>query len=383
MIRKLLVMSALVAGGIFAAACPQPNGYSTTAAFPQADFDQMTGMYWIPGDLDHAVVITQSGQAWKVNTTDPAAEPVMFLDVENRMIPEPADEEGLLGFAFAPDFATTGRFYVHYTADGGGPVRADGQSRQTTVSRFIAVAGVGDPDSEEILFQQPQPFANHNGGSLVFGPDGYLYVALGDGGSGGDPEGNGQRLDTILGKILRIDVSGAGYTVPASNPFVGLVGAQTEIFAYGFRNPWRISFDTVTGQLWAGDVGQENIEEVDVVVSGGNYGWNRLEGTQCYDDDDCDATNTILPVAEYTHEYGCSITGGYVYRGASMPELQGWYIYGDFCSGRVWAVNVEGEGKTPIPIADTGKSIASFAQDPAGEVYIVTFDNSVERIVRK
>lgn len=383
MIQKLAVMSIVLAAGALSLACPLPNGYRTTPAFPQATFDQMTGMHWIPGSANEAVILTKAGVAYKINTAEASATPTVFLDVTSKMIPQPADEEGLLGLAFAPDYATSGRFFVHYTAEGGGPVRPDGQARQSRISRFVARGGVGDVASEVIVLEQPQPFANHNGGAIAFGPDGFLYIGLGDGGSGGDPQGNAQRLDTLLGKILRIDVSGDGYTVPATNPFVGLVGARTEIFAYGFRNPWQLSFDTATGQLWAGDVGQENTEEVNVVVAGGNYGWNRLEGSQCFNSDVCDAANTVLPAAEYTHEFGCSVTGGFVYRGAQMPELQGWYVYGDFCSGRLWAVNVEGERKTPIPIADTGRTIAAFAQDPAGEVYIVTFNNVIERIVRK
>jgi glucose/arabinose dehydrogenase len=380
---RYLFILALAAGAALSAGCPLPNGYRTVAVFPQANFPQMTGMHWLPDDPTSAVVLTKGGIAYRVSTTDPSREASIYLDLRERMISRPAGEEGFLGFAFAPDFASTRRFYVYYTAEGGGPVRGDGLSRQSRISRFTASGGSADPASEVVLLEQPQPFTNHNGGALAFGPDGFLYLSLGDGGSGGDPQGNAQRLDTLLGKVLRIDVSGDKYVVPASNPFVGLVGARSEIYAYGFRNPWRISFDDATGQLWAGDVGQDRVEEVNLVQPGGNYGWNRLEGTACYNTTICDQSGTILPVAEYTHEFGCSVSGGHVYRGEAMPELQGWYVYGDFCSGRIWAVNVEGERKTPIPIADSGRTIAAFAQDPAGELYIVTFEKSIERIVRK
>jgi glucose/arabinose dehydrogenase len=373
-----------VAALLLAAGCPRPNGYTTVVAFPQANSQTMLGMYWIPGSTTDAVVLDKGGAITRINTADPAQDPSTFLDLTSRMIPMPAGEEGLLGLAFAPDYASSGRFYVHYTAEGGGPVRPDGQRRQSRISRFTAVNGVPDPNSERVILEVPQPYTNHNGGALAFGPDGYLYITLGDGGGAGDDQGNAQRLDTVLGKILRIDVSGDAYTIPPDNPFVTLTGARGEIWAYGLRNPWRLAFDPATGALWTADAGQDVMEEVDVVVPGGNYGWNRLEGSLCYNPPSgCDAAGTILPVAEYTHEFGCAIVGGYVYRGAEMPELQGWYVYGDFCSGRVWAVNAEGERKTPIPIADTGKRITSFAQDPAGEVYVITFDDTVEKLVRK
>jgi glucose/arabinose dehydrogenase len=251
------------------------------------------------------------------------------------------------------------------------------------LSRFNALGDHADPASEKILLQINQPFQNHNGGSLAFGPDGDLYVGVGDGGSAGDPSGYGQRFDTLHGKILRLDVSGDAYAIPPDNPFVGQ-DARGEIYAYGLRNPWRINFDQATGQLWVGDVGQNLWEEVNHVVSGGNYGWNRMEGFHCYEPaDGCDTPGLSLPRAEYGHEFGCAITGGFVYRGHDMPELTGWYIYGDYCSGRVWGVDTAGATGAAIPLADTGRSITSFAQDKDGELYIVTFNNEIDKIVRK
>jgi glucose/arabinose dehydrogenase len=225
-------------------------------------------------------------------------------------------------------------------------------------------------------------FSNHNGGEITFGPDGYLYVGVGDGGSAGDPDGNGQNKNALLAKILRIDVSGDTYTIPPDNPFAGGGGAP-EIYAYGFRNPWRFSFDPATGALWAGDVGQNKWEEVDRVVSGGDYGWNVMEGNHCYKPSaGCDTSGLIPPRAEYSHDDGCSITGGYVYRGTAMPELEGWFVYSDYCSGKVWAVNTADDASPPVELADTKKNVSSFFRDAAGELYLVTLDGQVFRLER-
>jgi glucose/arabinose dehydrogenase len=386
MLRFPAVLLGLMIGAIatLAAGCPTPNGYTVVTAFPQADFPQMTGMHWIPGDGNHAVVLEKSGIIWRVNTADPAAPPTVYLDIRDRILPNATLEEGLLGLAFAPDFTTSGRVYVHYSARGEAPINPGGVPRKGVIARFQASAVNADPNTERRLVELPDPYSNHNGGALQFGPDGYLYASIGDGGSAGDPLGHGQRLDVLFGKILRIDVSGESYRVPPDNPFVGVPGARPEIWAFGLRNVWRMSFDPATGVLWAGDVGQGNLEEVDVIVRGGNYGWSRLEGTQCYSPpSNCDARGTIAPVSQYSHDFGCSITGGYVYRGSALEELQGWYIYGDFCTGRVWALNAEADRPAPIPIADTGLGISSFAQSPDGEVYAVTFDNRIVRFVRK
>lgn len=372
-LRMVGLLGLMLGAGALLTACPQANGYRVAPAFPQLAFDKMLGLQPVPGAASHAVLLTQDGVIRYVDLGDPAATPVMFLDIRDRMIQNPEAEEGLLGLAFAPDYATSGRFYVYYTR--GGP-------RRSTMSRFVAHGATADPASEQVLLSINEPFSNHNGGALAFGPDGMLYVGVGDGGSGGDPSGYGQRLDTLHGKILRIDVSGDAYTAPPDNPFVGR-DARAEIYAYGLRNPWRISFDRETGQLWTADVGQDQWEEIDRIVAGGNYGWNRLAGSHCYLAAGCDASGMLPPRAEYSHELGCAVVGGYVYRGNEMPELRGWYVYGDFCSGRMWAVDAGSDSGAAIPIADTGLPIASFAQDNAGELYVVTFAKQIAKLVRK
>jgi glucose/arabinose dehydrogenase len=298
-----------------------------------------------------------------------------FGDVSDRLIPNPGTEEGLLGLAFSPSFERDGAVYLYYSA---------GPPRRSVLSRFRVVSGAIDPASEQVILEVPQPFANHNGGQIAFGPDGYLYVALGDGGSGGDPLGNGQNLGELLGSILRIDVSvPSGYSVPADNPFTGVPGVRPEIFAYGLRNPWRFSFDRATGALWAGDVGQNRWEEVDRIVAGGNYGWNIMEGPECFRAAACDRTGLILPRAWYGRDAGaCAVIGGYVYRGRSMPELDGWFVYGDFCNGRIWAVSTADDTSPPVLLAETGHAISSFGELPDGEIVALTFDRAVYRLER-
>ncbi len=330
----------------------------------------------IPGDDEHAVVITQDGRAWRFSLGDAAEEPTLFLDIRDSIISGPGNEEGLLGIAFPPDFQQTRRFYVAYS---GGP------PRQNILARFLALGDTADDASGQILIAQDDPFSNHNGGGLEFGPDGHLYLAMGDGGSGGDPQDNGQNTDTLLGKILRLDISGDTYTSPPDNPFAS-GGGRPEIFAYGLRNPWRITFDRDTGDLWAGDVGQGTREEVDLVTLGGNYGWSIVEGDLCFQPNTgCDMSGFTPPRATYsTHDAGnCSVTGGYVYRGSALPELDGWYVYGDFCSGVVWAFDTAQPGAVPVRLMESGRSISSFAEDAAGELYLVTFNNEVVRIVRR
>ena len=293
-------------------------------------------------------------------------------------------EQGLLGLAFDPAYASNGRFIVHYTDLNG----------NTTVSGF-RVAGDNpdraDPASEVILLTAEQPFDNHNGGQIVFGPDGMLYIGLGDGGSGGDPGGRGQGLTDLLGDILRIDVSGGtGYTVPPDNPFVGRTDARPELWSVGLRNPWRFSFDAATGDLYIADVGQNAFEEVDVVTAaqgagrGANFGWNITEGRHCYASASCDPAQFTLPVLEYSHAEGCSITGGFVYRGAAIPALQGHYFYSDFCSGWVRSFRLQdGEAVEPQqwPTLAPGSGVLSFGQDAAGELYVMSTGGRVLRIV--
>lgn len=374
LLKRVLLASTMLAAAAVLTACPKPNGYTAVRVFPQINSHQMLGLQAIPGDGSFALVVSKDGLIRRADLADDSATPSIFLDISGQLIQNPGDEEGLLGLAFAPDYASSGKFYVYYSA--GGP-------RRTVVSRFVAHGGSADAASEQVLLEINQPYPNHKGGSLAFGPDGMLYIGVGDGGSGGDPQHNGQNTNTLLGKILRIDVSGGAYGIPSDNPFAG-GGGRGEIFAYGFRNPWRINFDPVTGQLWAGDVGQNEWEEVDRVVKGGNYGWSVMEGKHCYGGSSCDGrSGMILPNVEYSHDFGCSITGGFVYRGSAMPELAGWYVYGDYCSGRVWAINAADDRSAAIPLADTGASITSFGQDAAGELYLVTFDDNILRLVRK
>lgn len=322
------------------------------------------------GDGSGRLFVVEKGGTIRI-IQDGAVVETPFLDITDR-VGSGGYEQGLLGLAFAPDSAESGLFYVNYTY-------LDGN---TMVSRFSVTddPNVADPASEEVILRQEQPYPNHNGGHLAFGPDNYLYIGLGDGGSGGDPQGNAQRLDTWLGKMLRIEVApefvpeGQTYAVPDDNPFVDEEGALPEIWAYGLRNPWRFSFDRETGDLWIADVGQDAIEEinrVDGTEAGVNYGWVPTEGTSCYVQG-CDPSLYTLPVMEYTHDVGgCSVTGGYVYRGEEMPDLQGVYIFADFCSGLMWGGFPDGEGGWTMsdPI-ETELGIAGFGEDDAGNLYL-------------
>jgi glucose/arabinose dehydrogenase len=293
-----------------------------------------------------------------------SSTPTIFLDI-NGLVVDGGSEQGLLGLAFHPLYEFNGRFFVFYTRTGG----------ELTIAEYHVSANpdVADPSSAEILLTIPHPSnLNHNGGMLAFGPDGFLYIGVGDGGSGNDPPNNAQNLDVLLGKILRIDVNfpEATYVIPASNPFVGGTGTRDEIFAYGFRNPWRFAFDRDSGQLWVADVGQGLREEVDTpIVSGGNYGWRVYEGTLCTNLDPalCGAPGFIPPLFDYTHSGGrCSITGGYVYRGNGGAVADGTYLYGDFCTGELFGWN----GAQTV-LLDTALNISSFGEDEAGEVYVV------------
>ncbi|HET8944393.1 MAG TPA: PQQ-dependent sugar dehydrogenase, partial [Dehalococcoidia bacterium] len=253
----------------------------------------------------------------------------------------------------------------------------------SVLSRFPISGNAMVTGSEEVVLQVRQPYSNHNGGELKFGPDGYLYLSLGDGGSGGDPEETGQDNTDLLGSVLRIDVSGpTGYSIPPGNPFAGAgnTGAD-EVWAYGMRNPWRFSFDSESGELWLADVGQNAWEEVDKVIAGGNYGWDCYEGNASYEPAGCSGPFQA-PRVVYDHSQGCAITGGYVYHGARFPELAGWYVYSDYCSGRVWAANTADTTSPAVLLMDSPYSVSSFAELPGGEVVAVTFNNAIYRLLR-
>ena len=293
-----------------------------------------------------------------------------FLNISDKVISS-GSEEGLLGLAFHPDYIHNGYFYVYYTAPN--------QLRSVVAKYQVSSTNPdsADKNSELILLTQTQPFSNHNAGQLAFGPDGYLYIGFGDGGSGGDPNGNGQNKSVFLGKILRIDVdnpeNGMNYGIPTDNPFKNNTdGYKEEIYAYGFRNPWRFSFDHATGWLWCADVGQNLYEEIDIVENGKNYGWRCYEGNHSYNSTNCgDISEYTFPVWEYDHNPECSITGGYVYRGANQPGLTGKYIYGDYCSNKIWALSYDGVNPaTNEFLLAAPSSPYSFGEDEASELYL-------------
>ena len=307
--------------------------------------------------------------------------PAPFLDIRDRVTTGTrlGDERGLLGIAFHPQFAANGFFFVHYSGAGG----------QTVLSRFSVTAdpNTADPGSEVRFFAQPQPFGNHNGGQVAFGPDGRLYLGLGDGGSRGDPGDRAQNRTVLLGKILRFDVEqGAPARPAAGNPFLSDPNARDEIWSYGWRNPWRFSFDRATGDLWVADVGQNAVEEVSLEPAGGpgggNYGWRLMEGPDCFNPaTGCNDGSLILPVLEYRHAVGrCSITGGYVYRGGSGANLQGRYFFGDYCTGEIWAAENTDSGWSAGVPRETSFRISSFGEDEAGELYVVDLQGTVYRM---
>jgi len=318
-------------------------------------------------------IVEQPGRIRVVKNGTLLAAP--YLDLSAKLTS--GGERGLLGLAFHPNFATNGYFYVNYTDLQG----------NTQVERYHASpsADVADANSALPILNVTQPYSNHNGGNVVFGTDGMLYIGMGDGGSGGDPQGNGQNLATLLGKMLRIDVDGASpYKIPTNNPFVNQAGARGEIWALGLRNPWRFSFDRVAGLLYIGDVGQNAWEEVDVVTAnraGVNYGWVTMEGKHCYNATTCNQSGLEIPVLEYSHSDGCSITGGFVYRGSAIPAIQGHYFYSDYCTGFLKSFKYAAGAATIQHTWDVNPgSVLSFGEDSQGELYILSANGTVYRI---
>jgi len=349
-------------------------------AFPMLSFTRPVDLQH-PGDGSNRIfVVEQRGVISVFDNYAGVPSKSTFLDIQAR-VDNSGSEEGLLGLAFHPDYETNGYFYVDYTSSVTG---------LTHISRFSVSAtdsNVADAGSELVIIQIPKPYENHNAGQIAFGPaDGYLYITAGDGGSGGDPNNNGQNPATLLGSILRIDVDSTeaalNYAIPPDNPFAGNGdGYREEIYAYGFRNPWRMSFDASTGRFWVADVGQSSWEEIDIVENGGNYGWHIMEGAHCYNPPSgCDSTGLTGPIWEYNHSLGNAVTGGYVYRGCCVPELVGKYIYADYGSGRIWSLEYDGVGPTVnTELLDTGLNISSFGVDGRNEIYICTLDDSIYR----
>lgn len=350
-----------------------PAGPSPSLAMTQVMGDLNSPVYvtTAPGDPS-LFVVEQEGlvQRWNGVTFDP----LPFLDVRGRI--SCCGERGLLSIAFAPDYPDDARVFAYYTDDEG----------NTVVARYpvtIAAAPRADASQEERILRVGQPYSNHNGGLVVFGPQGYLFVGLGDGGSGGDPLGHGQNTDTLLGSILRLDVSGTGYDSPGENPFVGKAG-QDEIWAYGLRNPWRFSFDSITGDLFIADVGQNEWEEIDwepaSSVGGINYGWNRYEGSHTYDES-TSAPESVGPVYEYAHAgTHCSVTGGHVYRGQAHESMYGRYYYADYCSGNVWSLTWNGTDWTNDHVLSSGARVTSFGVDATGQLLLVDHQGAVYRL---
>lgn len=351
-------------------------------AFPNLSFT-MPVEFVSPNDHSNRnFVVSQKGEIYVFENTASVKNSLVFLDIKNRIIS--GGERGLLGLAFHPDFKNNGYFYVNYTRNS--------PELETVIARFKAQNNntVSDSSSEEILLTYKQPFSNHNGGKIAFGPDGYLYIAVGDGGSGGDPKKNGQNKSSLLGKILRINVNqnggGINYTIPSDNPFIGNTqGFRQEIYAYGMRNPWKFSFDKLTGELWAVDVGQNKIEEIDIIRNGENYGWNVMEADECFGQANCDTSNLILPVWSYHQgpQTGNSVTGGYVYRGSQIKALKGKYIYGDYVTGNIWSLSPSANGKYLNDFLLKHKGlISSFGEDSSNELYVCSYgDGKIYKIV--
>ncbi len=334
-------------------------------AFPALTFSSPVD-FASPGDgSGRLFVAEQPGRIRSFANDEKTGSSALFLDISANV--SYGGERGLLGMAFHPDFANNGYFYVNYTR---------GNPLETVISRFKASGNTADPASEQVLLTYAQPQSNHNGGGMFFGKDGFLYIASGDGGGTGDTGNNAQNLSSLLGKILRIDVNGTGkgsYDIPSDNPFRGnQQGYREEIFAYGLRNPWRISFDEPTGTIWAGDVGQNAREEIDIIVKGGNYGWRKKEGNNCYNPSaNCEEAGFVAPVRDYGRAEGdLSVTGGSVYRGKNIPSLSGKYIYGDYVSGRIWALDLKDDQSVANTLlVEKGGNISSFGTDENKEIY--------------
>jgi glucose/arabinose dehydrogenase len=387
------------------ASSPSPSGTASGSAPPSASAGPTAGTFdptaisvsfepyvtvaggplaiTAPDDgTDRLFVATKAGQIRIVR--DGVVEPDPMLDIGELV--SNGGEQGLLGIAVHPAFPGDPRVFVDYTD-------LDGDTVLASYRLDPADPGRLDPGSATTILAVDQPYANHNGGVVGFGPDGFLYVGLGDGGSGGDPQDNGEHLDTLLGKILRLDVDSVGaggvpFAIPPGNPFANVSGARPEIWLTGLRNPWRFAFDRLTGDLWIGDVGQNAWEEVDVApsgVGGLDFGWDRMEGAHCFEPETgCPTDGLTLPLTEYGHDQGCTIIGGAVYRGTGQPLLAGGYLFGDYCSGRLWAIPASAAGSGPVDpvrVGTAGAGLAAFGEDARGELYAANLDGTISRVV--
>jgi len=376
MIRNLLILILFISGSSLYA-----QGYSVVNAFPDLSFNNPVGIYHA-GD-NRLFVLEQPGTI-KVFNNDPSTTSVQtFLNITSIVDQDPGyTEEGLLGLAFHPNFSENGYFYVNYTDYG---------PKRNVIARYTVSStnpDQADMESSLVILEVNQPYTNHNGGQMGFGSDGYLYISFGDGGSAGDPQGNGQNLQTLLGTIVRIDVNntsnGLNYSIPADNPFIAPIGTRDEIYAYGLRNMWRFSWDPVTGLLWGADVGQYNWEEIDIIYPGLNYGWNTMEGNHCYPaGSNCSTEGFEPPVFEYPLYVDgvCSVTGGFVYRGSEMLSLYGKYIYGDWCTGDIWAFTyVDNGNHMNEHLILSNVNIASFGLDLQNELLICA-NSSIYKLI--
>ena len=346
--------------------------YTAVNAFPNLSFDDPVGIHHAGDGSNRIFVVEQEGRIKVFDNNPDVSSAEMFLNITSIVDQDGGyTEEGLLGLAFHPNYIENGYFYVNYT---------EHNPRRNVIARYSVSdnnPNEADYGSSEIILEVNQPYTNHNGGQMEFGPDdGYLYISFGDGGSAGDPLGHGQNLSTLLGSLIRIDVDnpsgGLNYGIPSDNPFIAPMNARDEIYAYGLRNMWRFSFDLETGFLWGADVGQYEYEEVNIIESGGNYGWNIMEGTSCYESQNCDSEGLEPPVWEYELYVNgvCSITGGYVYRGTNLWGLVGKYIYGDWCTGDIWALQYSDSGDhVNEDILDSDINITSFGVDQNNELF--------------
>ena len=350
-----------------------PLAIKAVRAFPELKFRRPVLLTNAGDGTNRIFVCSQPGKIFVFPNKPDIEEAETFLDWEKKTVYKDEEfEEGILGLTFHPKFKTNGEFFMYYTE----------VPHISVISRFKVSKdnpNKADPASEEQILRIPQPYWNHNGGTIAFGPDGFLYIGLGDGGAGNDPHKNGQNPNTMLGKILRIDVdhqdAGKKYAVPKDNPWVGQAGAATEAYAMGIRNTWRMSFDRQTGALWQADVGQDLWEEINLITKGGNYGWNLREGMHKFKDGSDKKPDLIEPIWEYHHTVGKSITGGYVYRGKKVPELVGCYLYGDFVSGKLWGLKYDDKAKkvtANYALQGDNLPVMTYGEDEAGEVYFTT-----------